>query len=170
MSALTTLHRIAALAAAAALLSACGSGSDTNGTTSGTPAPTTGTAEANFSVSQSVRDNMALVDPLAGKVYGAVFLAEDVSITGPRDGAEEIASVEIDLDLTAGDPSGVLWTSEELEVQKYTFLGFFDVDGNGATTHEPEAGDPVMLPFTNQFDIVAGKTTEVTIVFDLLYN
>jgi hypothetical protein len=30
--------------------------------------------------------------------------------------------------------------------------------------------DPVTLPFTNQFDIEAGKETEATIVFDILYN
>jgi hypothetical protein len=128
MSALVILRRIAALAAAAALLSACGSGDTGDPSSTGTPAPTTGTAACKFSVAQTVRDNPALVDPLAGKAYGAIFLSEDVSLTGPRDGAMEAGSVDVQIDLTTGDPSDVAWTSPDLAPQKYTFLGFFDVD------------------------------------------
>jgi hypothetical protein len=169
MSRLVTLRRIAALAAATILLSACSSGDTGDASSTGTPAPTTGTAACKFSVAQTVRDNPALVDPLAGKAYGALFLSEDISLTGPRDGAEEFGSADVQLDLTKGD-SDVAWTTPELAPQKYTFLGFFDVDGNGADTRNPESGDPVMLPFTNQFEIEAGKVTDVTIVFDILYN
>jgi hypothetical protein len=132
--------------------------------------PPKGTATLRFSASSTVRTNMNLVDPLKGYVYGLLYLSEDVSVTGPRPEAVDYADVELLIDLEAKDPSEAAWTSPPLDPNRYVFLGMFDVDGNGAETGEPEAGDPVTLPFTNQFDITADQETQVTVNFDLVYN
>lgn len=135
------------------------------------PMPTaSGTAALRFSATSTVRSNMNLVDPLKGIVYGSLFLSEDVAVTGPREGSPSFASIEIAIDLDAADPSEASWTSPNLEPNRYVFLGFFDVDGNGASTQEPEPGDPVTLPFTNQFQIEENKETPTTVNFDLVFN
>lgn len=130
---------------------------------------TTGEATLQFSVSDTVRQSMSLEDPLTGVVYGSIFLAEDVNLAGPIDGAEEFGSVEVTgIDLQTDTISGT-WTSGPLEPQTYVFLGFFDVDGNGADSKDPEEGDPVTLPTSNEFDVATGETTEATVVFDLVF-
>jgi hypothetical protein len=136
-----------------------------------TPAPATGTAALRFSASSSVRNNAALVDPLVGTVYGEIYLSEDVSLTGPRDGSPIFGTVNITVDLVAADPSEAFWKSEPLELNRYTFLGMLDVDGNKPETNDgPDPGDPVTLPITNQFEITADQETSVTALFELVYN
>jgi hypothetical protein len=136
-----------------------------------TPAkPATGTATLRFSATSTVRSSMNLIDPLKGIVYGSLFLSEDVAVTGPRDGSPSFANVEVAIDLDAADPSEATWTSPPLELNRYVFLGFFDVDGNGAEINDPDPGDPVTLPFTNQFDIEENKESSATVNFDLVYN
>jgi hypothetical protein len=44
------------------------------------------------------------------------------------------------------------------------------VDGNGAESKDPDAGDPVTLATTNKFTIVEGQATEYTVYFELVYN
>jgi hypothetical protein len=123
-----------------------------------------------FSVTNGVKVNPNLVDPLTGTIYGAVFLASEVTLTGPKDGVEEKASVQLDaVDLTTASVSADKWQSEPLPVDKYIFLGFMDLDGNGAETHEPDAGDPVTLPI-NDFDVVADQTVDITVQFDLVLD
>lgn len=146
-----------------------GDTASTTGTTTTETAPATGTALFTFSVSNGVRESPALVDPLKGPVYGAVFKQEDVTIAGPIEGAEELASVQVaDVDLVDVDVSAASWQSEEIEAGAYVFLGFFDLDGNGEG--EPDEGDPVTLPSVNEFEIVAGEETELTVRFDLVFN
>ena len=122
-----------------------------------------------FTVPEGVRSSANLVDPLSGAIYGQLFLSADVSITGPRDGAEEFGSVEVTgVDLTAAPETEVMWTSEAIPPGMYTFLGFFDVDGNGEMTRSPEEGDPVTLPTVNKFVIEDAVTTDLTVSFDLI--
>lgn len=135
----------------------------------------TGQVALRFEVGSSASGSMNLEDPLMGKMYGGIFLTSDVSVTGPRDDAEQFASVETegDVDLTAeGAVSEVVWTSEGLEPGNYTFLGYFDVDASSIDLEEkdPDAGDPVTLPTVNTFTIEAGSTVELTVRFDLVFS
>ena len=129
-----------------------------------------GDATLRFGVTNGVRANPTLEDPLVGDIHGNLFLVEDVTLTGPVDDAVEFGSVEmLAVDLEAADQSEP-WTTPALAPGSYVFLGFFDVDGNGSETFEPDPGDPVTLPVTNQFEILAGETIEVGAVFDLVLN
>lgn len=130
-----------------------------------------GTAEFRFSVSSSVKSSPSLKDPLLGTVYGDLFLQEDVSVTGPRKDAVAFGAAEIaNVDLRMVESSAATFVTPSLAPGKYVFLGFFDVDGNGATTKEPEQGDPVTLALTNTFDIVDGQQTRRSILFELVFN
>jgi hypothetical protein len=164
-----------ALAITGALMVGCGGsggGDDTGDDTATADAPpaTGGTAQLAFSVTNGVRQSPNLQDPLSGAVYGQIFRQEDVTITGPLEGATEYGYVEVlAVDLTSAQTAGA-WTSPDLPPEDYVFLGFYDVDGNGATDRSPDSGDPVTLPVTNQFTVTTGQTTTVTVEFDLVYN
>jgi len=130
-----------------------------------------GTAEFRFSVSSSVKTSPSLKDPLLGTVYGDIFLQEDVSVTGPRKDAVAFGAASIpDVDLRMAESSTAAFVTPPLAPGKYVFLGFFDVDGNGATSKEPDQGDPVTLALTNIFDIVDGQQTRRSILFELVFN
>jgi hypothetical protein len=124
-----------------------------------------------FSVTNGVRQSPNLDDPLLGTVYGQVFLSSEVTLTGPIEGATEYASVEVPaVDLRDAETAGS-YTSPGLPPGAYTFLGFYDVDGNGATDRSPDAGDPVTIPVTNTFEIPAsGATVQLTVAFDFVFN
>jgi hypothetical protein len=131
----------------------------------------TGKVTMTFSVTNGVRQSPNLTDTLDGPIYGQIFHSSDVSLTGPMEGAMEYGSVEVaSVDLTTAQMAGA-YTSPELAPGMYTFLGFFDVDDNGATDRSPDAGDPVTIPITNQFEIdAAGADTTLTVAFDFVYN
>ncbi len=130
-----------------------------------------GTAEFRFSVSAGVKSSPNLKDPLMGTVYGNLFLQEDVAVDGPRKDAKEFGAVEVtSVDLRMADSSSVAFVTPKLAPGKYVFLGFFDVDGNGATSHDPDAGDPVTLALTNKFEITDGQQTKRSILFELVFN
>lgn len=163
----------AAVVLATGALAACASDADDPGGDDAgddDPMGDTGDASLTFGVTNGVRANPTLADPLTGTIYGNLFLADDVSLTGPDDDATQFGSVELaGVDLEA-DTATAPWPSPALAPGTYVFLGFFDVDGNGTETQEPDPGDPVTLPVTNQFEIVAGETTTVEAVFDLVLN
>jgi hypothetical protein len=130
-----------------------------------------GSATLSFMAKSSVQKAKALVDPLEGTVYGSIFLTEDVNVAGPIAGAEAFGAVEVaGLDLQGEGKVDGAFETPKLLPGSYTFLGFFDVDGNGAESHDPDPGDPVTLAITNHFVIEAGKTTAYTVVFDLVLN
>lgn len=133
--------------------------------------PKTGQASLRFSVSNTVRRDRNLTDPLVGTIHGAIFRAAQVTVTGPIEGAESLEGVlATNVDLTKEDQiSEVLHTTIALVPETYTFLGFFDVDGNGDESESPDAGDPVTLPI-NKFEVKAGATVPVVIPFDLVFN
>lgn len=156
-----------ALLALCALLTGCTGAKES----AAESAPATGTMVMAFSVSNGVRENTNLADPLSGAVYGSLFYAEEVTATGPIEGAESLADVEVyGVDLIAAETSAATWTGPELEPRAYRFLGFFDVDANGDASREPEAGDPVTLPSVNEFTIAAGEELSVISSFDIIYN
>lgn len=130
-----------------------------------------GTMEISFSVGGTVSDSSNLVDPLVGTVYGGIFRTADVGATGPREGAEQVAFVEVtDVDLTSGAATSVMWTSEPVPADTYTFLGFFDVDGSstGVEEKDPEDGDPVTLPTVNKVTVADGGAAQLQVRFDLV--
>jgi hypothetical protein len=130
-----------------------------------------GTATLRFAVNSTVRNSPRLVDPLKGKIYGAIYLSADVGLGGPREGAEQVASVLLDVDLTAEGPSAATFQVPSIPEDKYVFTGFLDVDGNGSETERPDDGDPVTLPSSEtQFDVVGDTNTDATITFNLVYG
>jgi hypothetical protein len=145
-------------------------GTEAEGDTGGASADG-GTMELSFMVGGTVSGSSNLVDPLVGTVYGGIFRTADVGATGPREGAEQVAFVEATaVDLTAGTATAVMWTSEPLPPDTYTFLGFFDVDGSstGAEDKDPEEGDPVTLPTANKVTVEDGAAAQLQVRFDLV--
>lgn len=85
--------------------------------------------------------------PLRGHLYGSVYRAEDVKITGPIDGAEPVATIDIEqIDVTEG-PTDPIVIDEVLPAGSYQILGFLDIDGDADPgAPDPDEGDPVMIP------------------------
>jgi hypothetical protein len=145
-------------------------GADDGGTTEGASADG-GTMAVSFTVGGTVADSTKLVDPLTGTVYGGIFRTAEVGATGPREGAVQVAFVEATgVDLTTGTATMVMWTSEPLPPDTYTFLGFFDVDGSSTMLEEkdPEEGDPVTLPTANKVTVEDGAAAQLEVRFDLV--
>ena len=140
----------------------------------GQAAPAGGTAQLRFAAGDMVKNGAALVDPLKGTFYGNIFLQEDVGVTGPRSDAMMFQSLEVSgIDLTAkavGEPAEAIFTTMALPAGKYVVLGFLDVDGNGATSREPDSGDPATLALTNKFDVTDGAETKRLVLFEIIYN
>ncbi len=151
---------------AAVALVACGPAAMTT--------PKGGTAQFKFAAGDMVKNSSNLVDPLKGTFYGNIFLQEDVSVTGPRDDAMQFQSIEVaSVDLTmkdVGKPSDTSFTTMKLAAGKYVILGFLDVDANGATSHDPDKGDPVTLALTNKFEISEGAETPRLVLLEIIYN
>lgn len=149
---------------ALALAACTGGGDDT-----GDPAPAdANTVTLTFAATEGVRTSGALVDPLAGEVHGSIYRLAQVGVTGPRDGAEDVAGVDLEIDLREVDVSAASFTTDPLPADTYVFLGFLDVDGSDPSG--PDAGDPVTLATTNDFTVVEGEATEVTVNFELVFN
>lgn len=105
-----------------------------------------GQLDIRFAPSSTVRGS-ELKAPLRGTVYGSVFRAQDVKITGPIEGAEAVASLEVpDVDVTEG-PSEPYRLDVDLPAGSYQILGFLDIDGDAdPDAPDPDEGDPVMIP------------------------
>lgn len=85
--------------------------------------------------------------PLRGDVYGSVYRAEDVKITGPIEGAEAVATIRFDdVDVVDG-PAEPIELDADLPAGSYQILGFMDIDGTAdPEAPDPDEGDPVMIP------------------------
>lgn len=161
---------------AASLVAALGCSDTPTSTAADVPvaadvAPPTGTLVLKFGTTNTVRKSPNLEDPLLGTVYGNIYLAEDVTLTGPRDGAvAAVAGIQVeDVDLRTSDVSTASWTSPPLAPGEYMFLGMLDVDANAAESDEgPDTGDPVTLPI-NTLTVVAQTESAFTVPFDLVY-
>lgn len=105
-----------------------------------------------------------------GAFYGSFWRGDEVTGAGPDEGAEDLGSIEVSLvDMRPdGGPSDILFTSEDLPAIEVVVLGFIDSDGNTGDTHDPDNGDPVTLPADNDFDVIEGANTNVTVFFGLL--
>lgn len=107
-----------------------------------------GRFQIRFDASSTVRESDDLTDPLRGNVWGSVFRAEDVTLAGPNEGAEAVASFAFeDVDITTPGPGATYPLDVVLPVGEYQLLGFMDIDGNAtADMADPDEGDPVTLP------------------------
>jgi hypothetical protein len=101
-----------------------------------------------FDASTTVRASDALTHPLRGPIWGDVFRAEDVTLGGPREGAEPLGSFQFpDVDATVAGEGVVYPIDLDLPVGEYQLLGFMDIDGNAdPASPRPDEGDPVTLP------------------------
>lgn len=101
-----------------------------------------------FDASPTVRTSSSLTLPLHGPVWGSIYRATDVTIGGPIDGAEPVASFAIDdVDVEAGISTMEYPVDMELPGGDYQILGFMDIDGNATPTDAgPDEGDPVFIP------------------------
>lgn len=105
-----------------------------------------GRFDVKFEASAAVR-GAKLKAPLKGTVYGSVYKAADVRITGPIDGAKPVANFTFPgVDSTAG-PSKAFPIDTQLPTGAYQILGFMDIDGNtNPASPDPDVGDPVFIP------------------------
>ena len=126
-----------------------------------------GRFQLQFDAAASVRGAPNLDGELRGTVRGSVYRAEDVTITGPKDGTSPVASFTFDaVDVREG-PSAVFPLDAELPAGDYQVLGFMDIDANADPNDAgPDAGDPVFIPVrpvTLECDV-----QPVTVTFALL--
>jgi hypothetical protein len=136
-----------------------------------TPAPKKSEVTLRFNITPTVRKDPKLPTNLSGTVRGSIYLAEDVSLAGPRQGAEAVAPVVLNVDLAADKPSDESVKIPGLTENQYAFLGFLDLNGNGAESSRPDAGDLVTVPTSEtKFEVVGGVDSEAVVSFNLLYG
>lgn len=158
------------------LLAACTTTSSTDADDTGDSGDTVPAGENRLKLTFQIDD--ALVEQLDegdslvdGPFRGALWVADDTTDLGPKDGATSVAGISVaTMTLSEdGDPTEVLWTSEPLDAGFYRVLGFFDSDGNlDPDDADPDDGDPVTLPSENEFEIVDGQDTVGGVYFGLL--
>lgn len=115
----------------------------------GSAAALEGNFELRFNASSTVRKSDNLDGPLRGTVVGSIFHAEDVTITGPIEGAEAAYDFRFDdVDVSSLDGSPESYSIPvTLGAGDYQILGFMDIDDNEAFGDGgPDVNDPVMIP------------------------
>ena len=115
-----------------------------------TPEEPLGKFNVNFFASSTIHNSNNLDGPLTGPIWGSIFRAEDVTIVGPKSGAEAVADFHFDnvdiSDRDNGSPNTYL-IDTALPAGKYQILGFMDIDGNAdVDSPHPDKNDPVMIP------------------------
>lgn len=105
-----------------------------------------GSFEITYQASTTVQRS-DLKAPLKGTVYGSIYKASDVKITGPLPGTKPVANLHDEgVDVQEG-PSTTFPVDEVLPAGTYQILGFLDIDGNADPNDpSPDEGDPVMIP------------------------
>ncbi len=123
-----------------------------------------GRFEITFDTTQ--RDNPSLDGEFRGPVSGSIFRDEDVTLLGPKDGAEAVANFDFDeIDLTQG-PDGPYLIDVELPAGEYQFLGYMDTDDNVDEFDGPDVNDPVIIP-SGAVELGC-ETQRVTVQFPIL--
>lgn len=119
-----------------------------------------------FDTSDALRNSSMLDGRFVGSVYGSIYRAQDVSFSGPNEGAEPVVNFDIDqVDLTEGS-DGPHLIDTKLPAGDYQFLGFMDTDGNQELTNGPDLNDPIMIP--SRATALQCANQSVTIQFPLL--
>ena len=127
-----------------------------------------GTLSIAFEIDEDWRDNMD--EPAIGEFRGSIYLADDVSGIGPKEGAKKLADVAVaKVDLTKSLQTKALVTIDSLPADWVTILGFLDSDANAEKkSPRPDDGDPVTLPGENEFEVIEDEVTEVRVFFGFL--
>ncbi|MCB9777642.1 MAG: hypothetical protein H6742_03680 [Alphaproteobacteria bacterium] len=133
---------------------------DGDTSTDGTTADGPGTLSLSWEIDDDYLEKGELDHPAQGTFHGSVFAEDDATSTGPVDGAEPLADIEVDgIDFVTGaNPTEALWTSPELEPQVVWILGCLDIDDNGC-----DSGDVVTIPNENKVIVEPGVTTSFTV-------
>jgi len=125
-----------------------------------------GRLRVRFDASSTVRDSDELTLPLRGDVYGSIFRASDVTLAGPNDGAESVASFHFeDVDVTVPGEGEEYLIDAPLPRGEYQILGFLDIDDDSVDA-DPDEGDPVTLPIGG-YDVECAENP-VVVEFALL--
>lgn len=112
----------------------------------GSKAATTGRFSITYQPSSTVLGSK-LKAPLKGTIYGSVYKASDVKITGPLPGTHPVAQIRVPAADEISGKSKPFLLSTELPAGQYQILGFQDIDGNAdPSSPSPDPGDPVMIP------------------------
>lgn len=109
---------------------------------------TSGHFHVRFDASSTVRNSTSLTHPLIGNVWGSVYRSTDVTVVGPNEGAEPVASFHFEnVDVRDGLSPVTYDIPELLPGGEYQILGFMDIDGNADPLNaDPDEGDPVFIP------------------------
>ncbi len=125
-----------------------------------------GQFELTFDASAGIRGDERLEGELAGIVRGAVYRAEDVMLTGPVEGAEELISFEFEIDIRDG-ADGPFRLQDSLPAGDYQVLGYLDSDQNyDAANPGPDELDPVFIPVRAK--TLACEVQPITLEFAVL--
>lgn len=109
----------------------------------------TGRFDVRFRMSSTVVNDRERDGPLEGRVVGSIYKASDVTIMGPNEGAQPVASfdyplVKMDASYRSVDSYQI---PQELAAGQYQILGFMDIDGNSdPQSPDPDVHDPVFIP------------------------
>lgn len=118
-----------------------------------------GTLDITFQASTVIRNSSNLKGPLVGTIFCSIFKANDVTVVGPNEGAQELESFSLpDADLTKAPK----YTSKLLLAGDYQVLCYQDLDKDKTDS----AGDPVTLPIGGQ--TVGCNRNPVVVEFSLL--
>lgn len=107
-----------------------------------------GRFELRFRASTTVINDRNRDGPLGGRVVGSIFRAEDVTISGPKDGAVSVANFDFpDVVMNGAESRDTFPIPVDLAAGAYQILGFMDIDANSSPEDpDPDAGDPVFIP------------------------
>ncbi len=130
-------------------------------------APTEGTLALTFRIDTDYQ--AAMDEPAIGTFYGSFWHGSEVTSLGPDDDAVDLGGIEVALDLTAENPTGIVFTSGALPAEEIVVLGFLDSDANAdPAAPGPDDADPVTLPNDNDFDVIGGTESTVEVFFGFL--
>ena len=85
--------------------------------------------------------------PISGRLIGGLFRADEVGLTGPLEGAEQLDSFSLDFTLGA-TPSEAVYETIVLPAGDYKVTAYLDLNYTpDSVVGEVERGDPAVLPF-----------------------
>jgi len=128
-----------------------------------------GTLSFQFAMDTDYMD--AMDEPAEGNFYGSLYLAEDITGTGPVEGATALSSLDVENIIlpTDGSSTEIMIMISDLPATEVVALGFLDSDGNADLSNpKPDGKDPVTLPSDNDFDVVEDEDTTARIYFAFL--
>jgi hypothetical protein len=100
-----------------------------------------------FVANPSLASFSTLEFPVSGRVYGALYPADVVGLTGPIEGAVAADSFEFDLTISE-EISSFRYETGDMPAGEYKVTAFLDLDDDvDPNDVNPESGDPAVLQF-----------------------